>query len=247
MKFVCFQFLIAPYQAICSMEFSAVVLIHKLSRQLTSSITDMLRPCQTWMKPRKLLFVLFSELHALSFKPSGTGKTFTSATMIYHLEKQVKGEIMVCAPSKINVEQLSKENALNGLKVLRLVAKAWEAITSAARHLSLHYQLRHFSTANSQKSKRWWSYVLKLVNWETKMTGAWDRCTRILSMSFQKWQVSYSRWNLFWTPVSTVWRRSVVIRKIEWQFPKLFRNGNWRSFLFVWTAILWRYERTSLV
>lgn len=75
--------------------------------------------------------------------PPGTGKTVTSATIVYHLTKQKKGKILVCAPSNIAVDQLSEKIAHTGLKVVRVVAKSREALSSAVDHLSLHYQVRH--------------------------------------------------------------------------------------------------------
>lgn len=75
--------------------------------------------------------------------PPGTGKTVTSATIVYHLTRQVKGKILVCAPSNIAVDQLSEKIATTGLKVVRIVAKSRESLSSAVEHLSLHYQVRH--------------------------------------------------------------------------------------------------------
>lgn len=75
--------------------------------------------------------------------PPGTGKTVTSATIVYHLARQIKGKVLVCAPSNIAVDQLAERIALSGLKVVRVVAKSREALSSAVEHLSLHYQVRH--------------------------------------------------------------------------------------------------------
>lgn len=60
----------------------------------------------------------------LLFKgPPGTGKTVTSATIVYHLVKQNNGQVLVCAPSNIAVDQLTEKIHKTGLKVLFLYYK----------------------------------------------------------------------------------------------------------------------------
>ena len=49
--------------------------------------------------------------------PPGTGKTVTSATIVYHLVKQTGGQVLVCAPSNIAVDQLTEKIHKTGLKV----------------------------------------------------------------------------------------------------------------------------------
>lgn len=50
--------------------------------------------------------------------PPGTGKTVTSATIVYHLVKQTNGQVLVCAPSNIAVDQLAEKIHRTGLKVV---------------------------------------------------------------------------------------------------------------------------------
>lgn len=38
--------------------------------------------------------------------PPGTGKTVTSASIVYHLAKQNMGQVLVCAPSNVAVDQV---------------------------------------------------------------------------------------------------------------------------------------------
>jgi regulator of nonsense transcripts 1 len=76
--------------------------------------------------------------------PPGTGKTVTSATIVYHLAKISKGQVLVCAPSNIAVDQLAEKIAQTGLKVVRVVARSRESLPdNGVEHLSLHYQVRH--------------------------------------------------------------------------------------------------------
>ncbi|XP_019097513.1 PREDICTED: regulator of nonsense transcripts 1 homolog [Camelina sativa] len=83
--------------------------------------------------------------------PPGTGKTVTSAAIVYHMEKQGQGQVLVCAPSNVAVDQLAGKISATGLKVVRLCAKSREAVSSPVEHLTLHYQVRHLDT--SEKSE----------------------------------------------------------------------------------------------
>lgn len=74
--------------------------------------------------------------------PPGTGKTVTSATIIYHLAKTTGGQVLVCAPSNVAVDQLCERVHRTGLKVVRLTAKSREDVESSVSFLSLHEQVR---------------------------------------------------------------------------------------------------------
>nr|CAD2149807.1 unnamed protein product [Meloidogyne enterolobii] len=74
--------------------------------------------------------------------PPGTGKTVTSATLVYHLVKQTSGQVLVCAPSNIAVDQLAEKIHKTGLKVIRFCAKGRETVDSSVAFLALHNQLK---------------------------------------------------------------------------------------------------------
>ena len=74
--------------------------------------------------------------------PPGTGKTVTSATIIYHLSKINGGQVLVCAPSNVAVDQLCERIHRTGLKTVRVTAKSREDVESSVRFLSLHEQVR---------------------------------------------------------------------------------------------------------
>ena len=74
--------------------------------------------------------------------PPGTGKTVTSATIIYHLAKINGGQVLVCAPSNVAVDQLCERIHLTGLKTVRLTAKSREDVESRVSFLSLQEQVR---------------------------------------------------------------------------------------------------------
>lgn len=74
--------------------------------------------------------------------PPGTGKTVTSATIIYHLAKLTGGQVLVCAPSNVAVDQLCERIHLTGLKTVRVTAKSREDVESPVGFLSLHEQVR---------------------------------------------------------------------------------------------------------
>ncbi|OCT45491.1 Regulator of nonsense transcripts 1 like protein [Cladophialophora carrionii] len=74
--------------------------------------------------------------------PPGTGKTVTSATIIYHLSKINGGQVLVCAPSNVAVDQLCERIHRTGLKTVRVTAKSREDVESTVGFLSLHEQVR---------------------------------------------------------------------------------------------------------
>lgn len=74
--------------------------------------------------------------------PPGTGKTVTSATIVYQLAKMGQGQVLVAAPSNVAVDQLAEKIAGTGLRVVRIAAKSREALSSSVEHLTLHYQVR---------------------------------------------------------------------------------------------------------
>ncbi|KAJ5291677.1 hypothetical protein N7478_000928 [Penicillium angulare] len=74
--------------------------------------------------------------------PPGTGKTVTSATIIYHLARLNGGQVLVCAPSNVAVDQLCERIHRTGLKTVRVTAKSREDVDSPVGFLSLHEQVR---------------------------------------------------------------------------------------------------------
>jgi tRNA A37 threonylcarbamoyladenosine biosynthesis protein TsaE len=68
----------------------------------------------------------------------GTGKTVTSATVVYHLARAGAGQVLVAAPSNVAVDHLAAKIAATGLKVVRVVARSREAVASAVDELCLH-------------------------------------------------------------------------------------------------------------
>lgn len=67
-----------------------------------------------------------------------THNTVTSATVVYHLTQQNEGQVLVCAPSNIAVDQLTEKIHATGLKVVRVAAKSREVVASSVDFLSLH-------------------------------------------------------------------------------------------------------------
>eukprot|EP01114_Cavostelium_apophysatum_P010426 TRINITY_DN2410_c0_g1_i4.p1 TRINITY_DN2410_c0_g1~~TRINITY_DN2410_c0_g1_i4.p1 ORF type:complete len:829 (-),score=214.57 TRINITY_DN2410_c0_g1_i4:196-2682(-) len=83
--------------------------------------------------------------------PPGTGKTVTSASIVYQLVKQNQGQVLVCAPSNVAVDQLTEKIHATGLKCVRLCAKSREAVSSPVEFLTLHYQVRHLDTPDKSE------------------------------------------------------------------------------------------------
>lgn len=82
----------------------------------------------------------------------GTGKTVTSATIVYQLVRQNGGPVLVCAPSNTAVDQLTEKIHKTNLKVVRVCAKSREAIDSPVSFLALHNQIRNMKS-NSELQK----------------------------------------------------------------------------------------------
>jgi len=78
--------------------------------------------------------------------PPGTGKTVTSASIVYHLVKMNPGQVLVCAPSNVAVDQLTEKIHATSLKVVRLTAKSREALDSSVSFLTLHQQVANSTT-----------------------------------------------------------------------------------------------------
>jgi regulator of nonsense transcripts 1 len=115
-----------------------VITVNKVPTRLSAPGLPSLNPPQE----HAVRSVLGSPL-ALIQGPPGTGKTVTSATIVYQMAKMSKGQVLVCAPSNIAVDQLAERIALTGLKVVRVAAKSREQLPSTVEPLTLHYQVRH--------------------------------------------------------------------------------------------------------
>ena len=87
--------------------------------------------------------------------PPGTGKTFTSATIVYHMVNQKKGQVLICAPSNIAVDQLTEKLHSCGLKVVRVCAKSREAVSSSIDFLTLHQQVKDLDLPEFADLKRY--------------------------------------------------------------------------------------------
>ena len=86
--------------------------------------------------------------------PPGTGKTVTSATVVYHLAKMSRGQVLVCAPSNVAVDQLTEKIHATGLRVVRLCAKSREAVGSLVEYLTLHHQVKNLDTPDKAELRK---------------------------------------------------------------------------------------------
>ena len=66
--------------------------------------------------------------------PPGTGKTATTAAYVYHLARQGRGAVLVCAPSNAAATRIAEAMHKLGLHVLRHFSKAREAESAAIHH-----------------------------------------------------------------------------------------------------------------
>lgn len=86
--------------------------------------------------------------------PPGTGKTVTSATLVYHLSKHDIGQVLVCAPSNVAVDQLCEKIHMTGLKVVRLAAQSREGSVSSVDYLTLHMMVRNLDSPKYAELKK---------------------------------------------------------------------------------------------
>lgn len=86
--------------------------------------------------------------------PPGTGKTVTSATIVYNLTRQNAGQVLVCAPSNIAVDQLTEKIHATGLKVVRLAAKSREAVETTIDQLSLHVMIQSLDSPETVELRK---------------------------------------------------------------------------------------------
>lgn len=86
--------------------------------------------------------------------PPGTGKTVTSASLVYHLAKQNVGQVLVCAPSNVAVDQLTEKIHMTGLSVVRISAKSRESTPSSVDHLTLHTMVRNLDADDKAELRK---------------------------------------------------------------------------------------------
>jgi regulator of nonsense transcripts 1 len=73
---------------------------------------------------------------------------------VYHLVKQNVGQVLVCAPSNVAVDQLAEKIEKTGLRVVRVSAKSRESSElSNVEHLCLHNLVRSLGTEKSELQK----------------------------------------------------------------------------------------------
>ena len=87
--------------------------------------------------------------------PPGTGKTVTSASLVYHLAKQNQGQVLVCAPSNVAVDQLTEKIHKTGLRVVRIAAKSRESTPSSIDHLCLHSMVKNLDGPDKAELRKY--------------------------------------------------------------------------------------------
>ena len=112
--------------------------------------------------------------------PPGTGKTVTSATIVYHLAKTNSGQVLVCAPSNVAVDQLTEKIHATGLKVVRLTAKSREALESPVSFLTLHEQVQNNDT-NVELQK-----LIQLKNEQGELSSADEKKYKTLKRACER-------------------------------------------------------------
>ena len=114
--------------------------------------------------------------------PPGTGKTVTSATIVYHMARAGQGQVCVCAPSNVAVDQLAEKIHQTGLKVVRLSAKSREAVASSVEVLTLHFQVAHLHTPDTADLRK----LQQLKDEAGELSGADEKRYRALKRSAER-------------------------------------------------------------
>lgn len=78
---------------------------------------------------------------------------------MYHLAKQNHGQVLVCAPSNVGVDQLAEKIHQSGLKVVRIAAKGRESSVSSVDHLALHVMVKNLDSPEWAELKKY--FMLK--------------------------------------------------------------------------------------
>ena len=91
--------------------------------------------------------------------PPGTRKTVTSASIVYHLVRQTKRQVLVCAPSNVVDDMLAQRIHETGVKVLRFCSKSRESVSSDVEELTLHYKLRNLKENGFDKHKEYYKQL----------------------------------------------------------------------------------------
>lgn len=112
--------------------------------------------------------------------PPGTGKTVTSASIVYHLAKMNPGQVLVCAPSNVAVDQLTEKIHHTGLKVVRVTAKSREALDSPVSFLTLHDQV-HNNDTNVELQK-----LIQLKHEQGELSAADERKYKSLKRACER-------------------------------------------------------------
>ena len=74
---------------------------------------------------------------------------------MYHLAKQNVGQVLVCAPSNVAVDQLAEKISKSGLRVVRIAAKSRESTSSSIEHLQLHTMVRNLDTPDKAELRKY--------------------------------------------------------------------------------------------
>ena len=106
--------------------------------------------------------------YILTRSSSFTGKTVTSATLVYHLTRQNMGQVLVTAPSNVAVDQLTEKIAASGLRVVRIASKTRETVVSNVDHLCLHIMTPMAAGDEFQKLQRLKDEIGELSNADQK-------------------------------------------------------------------------------
>jgi regulator of nonsense transcripts 1 len=65
------------------------------------------------------------------------------------------GQVLVCAPSNVAVDQLTEKIHKTGLRVVRIAAKSRESTPSSVDHLCLHSMVRNLDAPDKAEMRKY--------------------------------------------------------------------------------------------
>lgn len=83
--------------------------------------------------------------------PPGTGKTTTIAALVYKFLELKKGPVLVCGPSNISVEHATRNTALTGVNVIRVISRKLDDIVTSVDDVTASKMVFKLNTQESRE------------------------------------------------------------------------------------------------
>jgi len=106
---------------------------------------------------REIFIAVLNQPISLIQGPPGTGKTITSTNIVFYMSHKASGQVLICAPSNVAVDQLAFKIGETGCKLIRITPISKETIHSYFKHFDFHCQV-HDSNLPGKLAKKFCSF-----------------------------------------------------------------------------------------